>query len=154
MSKEYSGVLLNIDSVPDLHRDVYAKECSIMYPYIVPVLLNFDMGNILGGCSITRENDKLYYRIHLNKQAKELRNKVENLVPCIGGEMKKEGNIINWVTITAVSLEENPCDIRLNPLKHYTEPSKCNNCSECGEPFVQKTDYYRCLKCFGEEDNI
>lgn len=115
MNHVFTGVLLNLDGVPDISGEAMAKDAEVHLQEEVPVTLGFETDEVVGKARVFRDGDQIKYEMELDgKTSRELYGQ---LAPCAGGHVKRRlGNEILEATIFSIGLSNQNTDSRIKKL--------------------------------------
>ena len=114
----FSGTLAILDGHVDNQGECFSSGCNVDFAEKVKVTHEFKEGseNCLGDALLYRDEDKIKYTITINNDKLSLEC-LKELTPAIAGKiLKKEGCMLNHISIESVGLTLNPSDTRLKKL--------------------------------------
>lgn len=120
---KFTGVIVNLDSQPDVFGDIIGPDCDIEISQDMNVTYEFNNGpdSFLGVANLTREASVVKYEIDIRveKLPEEI---LKKLVPCIGGSIvQRDGRKITKCKFNNIGLSiEGNADPRIKPLGDQT----------------------------------
>lgn len=101
---KFTGILLNLDGVPDSQYDMIECDAGIEIAKDIVVTHEFDQSKVLGIGTVTREGNALKYEIDIEFETLP-NNLLGEFYPCAGGSIKgREGKKITGLHVTSIGL--------------------------------------------------